>query len=260
MAVQGDTIFVIGENSRRIHTYCLRTNEWRTVVGDCPHTNPGIAFVEGVLTAFGGQRMGQQATKVSSFVDRVWVDNRLPRMRYPHSWPSVLSHHDYIIVTGGSYSNEIPMVEVFSIGSWSWSKLVLLPKRFFGITTTVCANTYMVMDSSGCGYSMDLPSLLTLAKVDTTPRWKQLRRLWVAGEPTVATFRDRIIGVSSEGLHQLTEDQGWVEFDTSFSSSSTWSKSLVCVVSDTQAEDKLVVIGGCNPNTDLVTAKVFIAC
>ena len=258
-AVQGDTVYVIAENSRKIHKFCLSSNEWSTIVGECPHTNPGIAFVEGVLTAFGGQRLGQQTTKVSSFKDRVWANKKLPRMKYPHSRPSVLNHQNkHIIVTGGACFNKIPMVEVFSINSWSWSKLVLLPKRFHNITTTVCDNTYLVVDSSGAGYSIDLPSLLTLAK-DTKPPWRDTLRLLVADKPTVAAFRGRIIAVSSDGVHQLTEDHGWAKFDDAFSPFSAWSGSLVCVVGERIRQERLVVMGGCNPNSDYTTPDVYMA-
>ena len=255
-AVQGDTVYVIAENSRKIHKFCLSSNEWSTMVGECPHTNPGIAFVEGVLTAFGGEQLGRQTTIVSSFKDRVWVDKNLPIMKYPHSRPSVLNHQNkHIIVTGGTCFNEIPMVEVFSIDSWSWSKLVLLPKDFYNITATVCDNTYLVVDISGAGYSIDLPSLLTLAK-DTKPPWKDMPSLSVAGKPTVAAFRGRIIAVSSDGVHQLTEDHGWVKFDDAFSPFSAWSGFLVCVVGE--REERLVVMGGCNSNSDNTTPDVYV--
>ena len=259
-AVHGLTVFVMGENSNTIHSYCMNSDEWSTLPIPCPHINPGLVFIENVLTAIGGQRNGRSTNKVTSFKPGKWLSDAIPPMKYPHSSPSVLNIGKYIVVAGGSWNSENSVVELFSLKSQNWYKVLPLPKSFYGITSTLCNNDYMVMDGAGCTYSTDLTSLLSSTS-NSRHAWQEHSHLSVFGEPTLATFHKRIVCVSSEGVHQLRKYQGWVKIRYSTTSSfSPWSKSLVCVVGqDLVVDEKLVVIGGYNPNSDYATTEVSVA-
>ena len=242
------TVYLIGENHNVIHCYRSHSNEWSTLPVACPHTNPGLVFVQNVLTAIGGQVSGRRTTKVSSLKKGKWV-NEIPRMKYPHNSPSVLNYDgNYIIVAGGSLDDEISMVELYSIHTRNWFKLIPLPQKFYGITTTLCYNDYVVMDGKGFTYTMDLTLLVSFAS-NTNPQWRRQPYLPVAGEPTITTFDNEVLCISSEGLHQLCEDHGWVKIRRAFPSMSPRSKSIVCVVGGQQGQGgKLVMVGGHNPN------------
>lgn len=241
------TVYIIGENYNVIHCYRIRSNEWSTLPVVCPHINPGLVFIEKVLTAIGGHKSGKRTTKSSSFKKGKWVDE-LPRMKYPHNSPSVLNYGgNYVIVAGGSLNDEVNMVELYSISSRSWFKVISLPRQFYGvtgITATVCYNDFIVMEGRGSTYSIDLTSLILST---SNPSWIEQSYLPVYGEGTITTFNKEIVCISSEGMHQLTKDHGWVKVRNAYPSMSPRRKAIVCVVGEHQ-EEKLVMIGGHNPN------------
>ena len=257
-AVYGYAVFVIGENSDKIHCYSMDRNEWSTLPVACPHTNPGLTFVGNVLTAVGGQLKGQSTKKVTSWNNGKW-SYKISSMKYPHSSPSVMNYNGiYVIAAGGAWYNEKSLIEVYSIQSRSWFKTVNLPKPLYGITTTLYHNDYIVMDGRGSTYSMDLASLLSSA-AHSHP-WKDLPCLSVLGEATLATIRKKVVCVCSDGLYQLSEDLAWKKIHDAFSSFSSWSKSIVCCVGEhLVVGEKLLVVGGHNPHSDYGTTEVSIA-
>ena len=263
-AVYNLTMFIIGENSNTIHSHSMNSNEWSTLPVACPHINPGLVFIDKVLTAVGGQKMGQSTPKVVSLKRGKWV-NEIPMMRHPHSSPSVLNHNNkYIIAAGGSWNNDISMVEVYSIRKRHWFKVVHLPKSFYSITTTVCLNDYVIMDGGGTTFSINLSTLLE-PTAHIHHMWQDQPQIPMLGEPMLATFRKSIVCVSSEGMHQLCSNKGWVKINNTFSTSSLWSKSLVCVVGrhvvgeDQVVDEKLVVVGGYDPVSEYATTEVSVA-
>ena len=259
-AVYGETVYVIGENFNMIHCYSLPSNEWSPLSIVCPHINPGLVFVKSVLIAVGGQLNGQSTAKLASFQNRQWTYELLP-MKHPHTFPSVQNlSGNYIIVAAGSWDSDTSMVEVYSIHTAHWFSVIPLPKPFYSITTTLCDNQYLVMDGGGSTYSMDTASLVSFT---TNPHheWKMEPTLPDESEPTLATFNRNIVCVSSKGLHQLCKGRGWVRVVNTLSSSSLWSKSVVCVVGeDLVVGEKLVVIGGYDPSSNFAaTSDVSIA-
>ena len=257
-AVFGYTVFVIGENSDKIHSYSMDRNEWRTLPVTCPHTNPGLTFVEKELTAIGGEVKGQSTKKVTSWKKGKW-SKEIPPMKYPHRSPSVTNYNGiYVIVAGGAWYNEKSLIEVYSIQSRSWFKVVDLPKPLYGITSTLCQNNYVIMDGHGSTYSMDLVSLLSSASC--SHQWKGLPCLSVLGEATLATICNQVICVCSDGLYQLSEALVWKKIHDAFSSFSSWSKSIVCFVGQRLVVgEKLLVVGGHNSHSDYGTTEVSLA-
>ena len=258
-AVHGPNIFILGEYSTNVHRYNLSENRWIILPAACPHINPGLAFIDDTLTAFGGQWNGNSTAKVVSLKNRSWV-NELPQMKYSHSYPSVHNHDgNYIIVAAGSWEREQSMIEVYSIHTTHWFNVIHLPTPFYSITSTMCLGRYVIMDGAGTTYSMDIAALLSFAT--SLPReWTKQATLPVLGEPTLATFNHEIICVSSEGLHKLSQGEGWVRVHNTFSCPSLWSKAIVCVVGERfEVGEKLVVVGGYNPSNHYANNEVSVA-
>lgn len=251
-AVYGHTVFTVGENSNQIHCYCLQTDEWSILSTPCPHTNPGLVFVDSVLTAVGGEVKSRSTNKVTCWKREKWT-KEIPPMQHPHSSPSALNTGSYLIVAGAAWNNEKSVIELFSHKTRSWCKVFPLPMPFYGITTTLCNDDYVVMDGTGTTYSINLPTLLIATSTYQPYLWKNLPHVpSVLGEVTLTTFHKHIICVCSYGIYQLNEEV-WVRIQDSFSFSS-WSKSIVCVVGK-----KLVVMGGYNPYNDSATTEVNVA-
>ena len=243
-AVHGYTVFLIGENSNTIHRYSMAKNEWNTLPVACPHTNPGLTFVENVLTAVGGQLKGQSTKKVMNWRNEKWR-KEIPPMQYPHSSPSVLNMADSYIIVAGAENNEKSVIEIFSLQTKTWVKVLSLPMPLYGITTTLYYNDYIVMDGCGSTHSMDIPNLLS----STVHPWKNLPRVpSVVGEATVTTFRGQLTCICSDGIYQLSEDCVWKRLQDNYSFFS-WSKCIACV-----AGHSLVVVGGYHPYSDCATS------
>ena len=207
--------------------------------------------------------MGLSTSRVVSLKNNSEWEKELPMMNHPHSSPSVHNHDgNYLIVATRSWEAEESGIELYSIHTAHWFNVITLPKPFYSttsITSTLCHDTYTVMDGAGNAYSTDLSSLLSFS-TGSECAWTTHTQLPVQGKPTLATFNEKIVCVSSEGLHQLCEGQGWVKVRNTFSSLSLWSKSIVCVVGERmEAGERLVVIGGYSPCKHYTTAEVCIA-
>lgn len=249
-AIYGHTIYVIGENSNTIHYYCVTTNKWSTLSSPCPHINPGLIFIKNALTAVGGEKKSQSTSKVTSWNNGRWT-TEIPSMMYPHSSPSVLNSRSFVLVAGGARNNEKSVVEVFSLETQVWCKVVSLPMPFYGITTTLRCDDYIIMDGDGCTYSMGLSQLTSTET--SSPSWKELGHVpSVVGEPTLSTFRQQAVCVCSDGIYQLY-NEAWVRIQDNFNFSS-WSKSIVCAV-----DEKLMVMGGFNPYSNSSDTEVNMA-
>ena len=255
--VYGYSVFVIGENSNQIHCYYMDRDEWSTLSVGCPHINPGLTFVDNVLTAIGGQLRDQSTNKVTSYRNGKWT-KEIPSMKYPHSSPSVTNCGNFVIVAGGAWYNENSVIEILLIPARSWSKVVVLPKPLYSLTATLCHNDYIVMDGHGCTYSMDITTLTS--PLSRSHPWKDLPRLSVVGEATLATIHKQVMCVCSDGVYQLSEDREWKKIHETFSAFFSWSKSIVCSVGEhLLVDEKLLVVGGYNPNSDYGTSEVSVA-
>ena len=249
-AVYDNTLYVIGENSRSIYCYDIEkfNGDWTRVQTRCPHVNPGLVFVRGMLTAVGGSENDRSTNKLVSWKGRKWMEE-IPPMPTARSSPAVVADNRHVIVIGGDDRSE---VELYDMHTHVWSTVVSLPHPLKGITATLCHGDVIVaMDNTGSTYSISIDSLLpsTLAR----PHWRALPRPpIVMGWPTLATFHGEAVCVCSDGIHQLYEG-GWVRIQDNFLLVS-WNRSIVCVV-----RDKIVVVGGHSPYTDRPTNEVNAA-
>lgn len=249
--VHGDIAYIIGRKSHTIYSYHLDEDKW-TEYCQCPYTNPGLAIINGLLTAVGGKEGDRLTNKVMSWNHREWLEV-IPPMHTPRRGPALMYYDTYLIAVGGNHKET--GVEILNIPSLFWTKVTSLPRPLDLCTVTQCYDDIIAMDVHGRAYKTNVDSLISLvqSKASSTEhsQWMPPSKCPVyATGPTVTTFYGHTLAVSNDGIFQLCEKQWmWIGdlpvpvYD-----------SIVCVVCD-----KMVVVGGCTllfTSTDAVRVAV----
>lgn len=226
----------MGKNSPIVYKYDLIEDEWRQIPIPCPHINPGLVFIDGLLTAIGGQTVPYTSDTKEVITWQGQWGRKFPSMQHAHSHPIVLVYKDWVIAME---ENNIEETEVWKIHSFAWSSIKLRPPLDLeSFTATVYDDNLIlvnILGMSGCAIRCE--SLL-----NQSPEWRLLKSL--SKGTTVTTFCGDAVCVNEDGiLYKLKLDEGnskWVEIENMTMASYTPVKApIVCVV-----KNRLVVIGG----------------
>lgn len=242
----------MGQDSPKVYMYDLNRDEWKEISEQCPHINPGLVFIDGVLTAVGGKRTPfmTDTGEVVSWERGKW-EKMFPSMQHTHGNPIVLTYKDWVIAID---ENDVKETEVWNIRSFAWSKIELWPpldlKHF---TATICGDNLilvnLVNDLGACDYAIDCESLLKsmtaksvpprACQIAEQPQWRVFKSL--PKDTTVTTFYGDAICVNEDGIYMLKWDEGeWVEIEDKTSKTYMPVKApIVCAV-----KNQMVVIGG----------------
>lgn len=237
----------MGKDSPKVYKYDLIRDEWKVIPIQCPHINPGLVFIDGILTAVGGQTATDTCTKEVVSWEGEWV-RKVPPMQQAHSNPIILVYKDWVIAMEG---NDIEKTQVWKIHSFTWSSIKLQPPLDLkSFTATVYGDNLILVntsDVSGCAIGCEslMTSITTTQSspsraANQTQQWRILQSL--SKETTVTTFCEDAVCISDDGiLYKLILDEGeWEETEDMTMASYTPVKApIVCAV-----KNRLVVIGG----------------
>ena len=249
------TIFLMGQDSSRVHKYDLQNDEWKEVPKQCPHINPGLVFIDGLLTAVGGQKVSymyeSDTNEVVSWDKGKWV-RKFPSMQQAHSNPIMLVYRDWVIAIDRNDINKTEIGMKYHSFTFTWSKIELKPPlELHNFTATVCDDNLIFANMYGCAIACEFPLNSTTMTTQSGPsqanqvadqsqQWRVLKSL--SKETTVTTFLGDAVCISEDGiLYKLILDEGkWVEIeDMKMASYMPVKAPIVCVV-----KNRLVVIGG----------------
>lgn len=256
-----------------IYRYQFDTHKWH-VYPQCPHHNPGLAIIGNLLTAVGGTKVHRISAKrfykkneehrktceLVSWKSGKWVGTFSP-MNYARYGHAVISDDRCVIVAGG---HEERSVEIYSIGTNTWSTLKGLPRVLLSITATLCDDHIYVMERTGNMYVYRnvLHSVLSssarneLEEQSSPNEWMPLPRA-PAVASTLSTMCGQVLAVGGRlgngytairDIYQLCERK-WVKIGRM---DTARFDPIVAVLPG----NRMIVVGGTDPLHDFIFSKL----
>ena len=256
-----------------VHAYHVDEDKW-TSLPDCTQKYFGLAVINSLLTAVGGQkRPSDEPTKtLTSLRKGKWVE-LLPPMSTNRVRPAVVTtdNNNYIIVAGGRSEfyggTTLATVEVLNCSSLQWTSVCDLPRPLPFIAATICNDRIYCFDLANAAYTCTVDSLLSSSQSltadthtdsqTTSPHiWRALPDV-PAGWSTPASLCGQLVAVGGMGvstIHQYNMTSG--SWEAIGSMPTARRSSLVVVLPG----DKMLVVGGVVKGRDLDTVELGVLC
>lgn len=218
-AVAHDSLaYFSSEYGHDVFTYNSERKEW-SKLPKCPQTRFGLAVINSLLTAVGGDADGLFTSCLSSFSDGKWVQvfPPMPTKRY---WPAVISAQHYLIAAGGWALGGVSepvlsTVEVMDTDSLEWHTAASVPYPADHMSATVCGGRLYILGGrtkyncrTNQGFTCTLDSLIcSCCSPSETPSYTNETRVWqrVADVPvsgsTCATLNGRVLAIGGNDSH-----------------------------------------------------------
>ena len=254
----------------RVFAYNSENNDW-IELPECPQSDFGLAVVNNLITAVGGES-GEYTNHLSSFNGDEWV-TVFPPMPTKRHRPAVISAQNYLIVAGGQgVGGALSTVEVMDMNTLKWYTAASLPEPIYNMSATVCGGRLYLLGgfvknyySTHVLFTCTLDSLIRSCHPPSqTPPHTSEASVWqrVADVPvrwsTCTTLNGRVLavgGLDSHGnpiaaVHMYNPDtDSWLVLGNM-----PTARSLCQVVG---LRDCIIAVGGCIPmHTRCVTLDV----
>ena len=134
--------------SREVFGYNPEKDDW-SKLPVCPQSNFGLAVINNILTAVGGEVHGQYTNRLSSFSGSEWV-TVFPPMPTKRYWLAVISAQNYLIAVGGrTVEGALSTVEVMDMNTLEWYTAASLPEPVYLMSATVCGGCLYLLGGYG---------------------------------------------------------------------------------------------------------------
>jgi hypothetical protein len=215
--VDGNTVFVMKNNTVNIHSYDVTSDSWSQLT-DCVHNDSSITVINGCLTTVGGGSFPNYSNELFSRTgkgkSRRWTRQFPPMPTKRRSTTSLCTGTTLIVAGGkGVGGRDLSTVEVMDTETLQWSTAADLPQPIYRASATVCGDQlcmlggveggYYVKSAYTCSVSALLlscvPSSLE-AKFQSTSLedkarvWRQIADLSVT-RSTCESFHGRLLAV-----------------------------------------------------------------
>ena len=151
--VDGDVAYFMDKYGPRC-SFNSSTRRW-SQLPKCPCSFSSLAVIRGLLTAIGGNSLGEDQNILLSIVDdrnKKWVEH-FPPMPTKRRYTAAVSTKQHLIVAGGMRgSSTLNAVQVLDIETLVWSTAASLPHPYYWASATICGDhLYMLggYDESG---------------------------------------------------------------------------------------------------------------
>ena len=150
--------YFMSEESHEVRMYDMEADDW-TVLRKCPNCDPTFVVLDGLLTAVGGRKLGedhrwQYTNKLLSYSNRRWIE-KFPEMPVDPALkidgkvmrPGATKHEKSLLVTGCQDYRGDPekSSRILDLESGEWTELCSLPDRLYYPTAVVCGDEVFAM-------------------------------------------------------------------------------------------------------------------
>jgi len=286
VAVQDKKVYVTGGNSpfvyaeHQVYVYDINTDQW----GQLPPSGhyKGIPHIIGGKLAIIGGRLSatkKRTNKVSTFDEnsQTWISH-YPDLLSVRSRPGVVSHLEYVIVSGGvrptAEDDDSPVVqEDIEILNWiknsHWRKVsIKLPVPMYGFKPTITDDHLLIVCYSGAdlsgyknAYKIPVSNITSIDQQhnsDTLTKWTKLTATdyWLialvpSSSPPVVVGGEGYFsegGISTDIKMYDNSNKSWKKIG---SLSSARSRVAVATVYN----NAIIVIGGCTKGGNVANAN-----
>ena len=279
-AVDGSRAYFQPEG-HEVFAYTFSDKKW-SELPKCPNRDFGLAVVNGLLTAIGGEMPNHGVTNLLlSFINSKWIEQFPPMPTKRWLTITVCSGRSLVTAGGvGEGGKYLRTVEVMDTGTLQWSTASSLPHPLVQATATLCGDQVYMLGGwdqscrSKSVYTCSLAALLKTCKPQSL--LSRLRTLSLASEPKVWVqladtpyYRSAIVSIQGQllavgGCDSTNKNTtGILMYNTTTNS---W-KIISCMKIPRQQcsvavlpHNELMIVGGCTPGglTDSVEIATII--
>jgi len=210
----GSLAYFSSYGSHQVFGYNPEKDDW-SKLPECPQRGFGLAVINDILTAVGGEVHVQYTNHLSSFSGGEWVTVFPPMPTKRHS-PAVISAQNYLIAAGGwGVGGFLSTVEVMDMNTLEWYTAASLPEPVYDMSATVCAGRLYLLGglneyvrATHAVFTCTLDSLIcSFHPPSRTPPHTSEASVWqrVADVPVVfstcITLNGRVIAVGGMDSH-----------------------------------------------------------
>ena len=151
-AVEGNIAYFRIGGDPSVYAYDSSNSKWLCIYPECPFIRFGIAVINGLLTAIGGQQDGKVVGTLLSLTgegtNKQWSE-KFYKMPTERLFPGIVRNRTSLIVAGGTTSgldgDSLSTVEVMNTETLHWATARSLPHPFLDAWLTVCGDkVYML--------------------------------------------------------------------------------------------------------------------
>ena len=271
-ATAGNTIYINPSGTKELYEFNTDDNSWNAMP-DCAHSDFGLAYVNLLVTAVGGDKSQSEPTNILlSLVRGNRWSQHFPPMRMKRFEPAVACSDHLLVVAGGKTElggGRLCTVEVMNTVTRHWYMAASLPIAVSGMSMTIAGERIHLLggfDERGASttvFSCTLSALRSsfqsrsLRKVFRQGFSRGSRNIWQVNEDipvyysTCASLDKELISVGGLDPHRRPT----AEIRKYNLSSNSWhvvgtmpTARYDCLVSVTSG-NKLVVVGGCTSSS-----------
>ena len=195
-----------------VYAYDSSNSKWLCIYPECPSIRFGIAVINGLLTAIGGQQDGKVIGTLLSLTgegrNKQWSEKFLP-MPTKRLFPGILCYRKLLIVAGGTSSgfdvDNLSTVEVMDTKTFNWTVTKCLPDPFTEAWLTVCGDKVYMLGGNICKFPSKTAFTCSLNDLyDGCGKWDTIPNVPVYNA-TCATVDGQLLAVggkttSEEGM------------------------------------------------------------
>jgi len=144
----GSLAYFSSRGSHDVFGYNPEKDDW-SKLPECPQYDFGLAVINNILTAVGGEVGGQYTNCLSSFRGGEWV-TVFPPMPTKRGLPAIISAQNYLIAVGGRVVEGcLSTVEVMDMNTLEWYTAASLPEPVSSMSATVCGGRLYLLGGYG---------------------------------------------------------------------------------------------------------------
>ena len=203
-------------DSHEVFGYNPEKDDW-SKLPECPQRGFGLAVINDLITAVGGEVHGQYTNCLSSFSGGKWV-TVFPPMPTKRRSPAVISAQNYLIAVGGlGVGVRLSTVEIMDMNTLEWYTAASPPEPVHHMSATVCGGRLYLLGGfdnnvrpTHAVFTCTLDFLIRSCHPSSqTPPHTSEANVWqcVADVPvlgfTCITFNGRVLTVGGEDSHGI---------------------------------------------------------
>ena len=255
-AVEGNIAYFRIGGDPSVYAYDSSNSKWLCIYPECPSIRFGIAVINGLLTAIGGQQDGKVIGTLLSLTgegrNKQWSEKFYP-MPTKRLFPGILHYQKLLIIAGGTSSgldgDNMSTVEVMDTETLHWTTTKSLPHPFTEAWLAVCGDKVYMLGGNICKSPSKTAFTCSLNDLyDRSGKWDTIPNVPVYNA-TCATVDGQLLAVggkttSEEGMTNSSAIYAYNPTEKSWSIKYHMKTARSFCLAAALPNNELIVVGG----------------